>query len=63
MDEYKAMYYHLFNAVTDALERLEAGELEETKEILYRAQCECEEMYISAPEGTGRALACPLKQR
>ena len=50
MDEYKAMYYHLFNAVTDALERLEAGELEETKEILYRAQCECEEMYISAPE-------------
>ena len=45
MSDYKTMYYHLFNAVTDALEQID--ERDTTAEILRQAQCECEEIYIS----------------
>lgn len=44
---YKKMYLHLFNAVTDALRLLEAGNTWGAKKLLMDAQCETEEMYIS----------------
>ncbi len=44
---YKRMYYHLFNAITDALE---ANTEEEIKKILMHAQIETEEMFISYGE-------------
>ena len=47
MSIYKKMYYHLFNAVTDALEE---NNIEKIKTILIKAQQETEEMYISSPE-------------
>ncbi len=47
MNLYKKMYYHLFNAVTDALEE---NNIEEIKRTLIKAQQETEEMYISSEE-------------
>ena len=44
MDMYKKMYYHLFNAVTDALEE---NDIEKMKKILVNAQQKTEEIYIS----------------
>lgn len=44
---YKKMYYHLFNAITDALE---TNPPKETKSILMQAQIDTEEMYISYSE-------------
>ena len=43
---YKEMYYHLFNALTDALEQLENGQVVLARDILMRAQIETEEMYM-----------------
>ncbi|MEI3085877.1 MAG: hypothetical protein V8S87_07705 [Oscillospiraceae bacterium] len=40
---YKKMYLKLFNAVTDALEEKDR---EKSDEILKKAQCDCEEIYI-----------------
>ena len=50
MPDYQEMYYHLFRAVTDAIEALEALNIGESKEILIRAQQETEEIYISSEE-------------
>lgn len=44
---YKKMYYHLFNAITDALA---VDSKEEIKESLMKAQQTTEEMYISYGE-------------
>lgn len=44
---YKKMYATLFNAITDALELLEDGNLPEAKALLERAQQATEELYIS----------------
>jgi hypothetical protein len=41
--KYKKMYLKLFNAVTDALEEKDR---EKSDEILKKAQCDCEEIYI-----------------
>ena len=46
MDDYKKMYLHLFNAVTDALETGDCGG--EAAAILRAAQAQCEEIYIAA---------------
>ena len=45
MPDFEKMYYHLFNAITDALSELDA---EQARAILMQAQCETEEMYIEA---------------
>ena len=45
---YKPLYYHLFNVLTDALNCLDSGDISKAKEILIAAQQETEEMYISA---------------
>ncbi|MCR5663623.1 MAG: hypothetical protein K6G17_01945 [Oscillospiraceae bacterium] len=47
---YKKMYLHLFNAVTDALEGLNAGRTEQAKRSLIAAQQRCEELFIEGPE-------------
>lgn len=44
---YKKMYYHLFNAVTDAIE--EVNPIKRI-DILKQAQIDTEEMYISYNE-------------
>lgn len=44
---YKKMYYHLFNAVTDAMS---SGTKEEADIILRNAQIETEEIYINGGE-------------
>ncbi len=50
--EFREMYLHLFNAVSDALELLAQGRAAEADALLKRAQCECEELYIeSGPAG------------
>lgn len=41
--KYKKMYLKLFNVVTDALEEKDR---EKSDEILKKAQCDCEEIYI-----------------
>ena len=43
MEMYQKMYYHLFNAITDALEE---NDIEKMKKILVKAQQETEEIYI-----------------
>lgn len=47
MVDYAAMYQHIFNAITSAVE------------ILQQAQLDTEEMYISAPDLDIRVLKLP----
>ena len=47
LDMFQKMYYHLFNAVTDALEK---NNMEEIKASLIKAQQETEEIYVSWDE-------------
>lgn len=44
---YQKMYTVLFNAITDALELLEANNKAKATDLLKRAQQEAEELYIS----------------
>lgn len=46
MPSYKAMYFTLFNAITDALEYLERGEWGDGIALLKEAQQKSEELYI-----------------
>ena len=48
--DYKKMYFHLFNAITDALIDMEKGDPSAAGQRLIRAQQETEEMYISADD-------------
>lgn len=54
MADYKKMYYHLFNAVTDAVKNLDSENNFITRfnaaDSLKRAQQECEEMFIESDE-------------
>ena len=50
MPPYKEMYFHLFNAITDALEAAEKGEYRRTEDILVAAQQWGEEQYMEAEE-------------
>lgn len=50
--KYKKMYLKLFNAVTDALEEKDR---EKSDEILKKAQCDCEEIYIEEEQRKVRA--------
>ena len=47
---YETMYYKMLNAATDAIMEIEEGKVEKAKEMLIRAQQDCEEIYISAGE-------------
>lgn len=46
MANYEKLYHLLFNAVTDALEQMEARNYGETEETLRAAQEEAEERYM-----------------
>ena len=43
---YKKMYYHLFNAVTDAIAATEGTDAVTARWILVKAQQECEEIFL-----------------
>ena len=45
---YQRMYYHLFNAITDALAQMEQQNYGMAVKRLKRAQQETEEMYMDA---------------
>lgn len=47
---FRKMYFHLFNAVSKAIELITLGQNGEAKELLVNAQQETEETYISASE-------------
>ena len=47
MPNYKTMYFHLFNRVTDALRALEQKNYSRALELLKLAQQEGEEAYIT----------------
>ena len=50
MDEYRASYLVLFNAVTDAIEMLERQDFGMAKGTLIRAQQDAEEKLIEAAD-------------
>lgn len=50
MEPYKEMYYHLFNAVTDALAMLARQNYGLAAKRLKRAQRETKEWYLEADE-------------
>ena len=47
---YDKLYYHLFNAVSDALTELEQQNFGRARQILVQAQQACEEEYLNAEE-------------
>ena len=47
MPDYEKLYHILFNAATDAVEKLPEGE---ARDILISAQQKCEEIYIEEEE-------------
>lgn len=50
MPPYKKMYFHLFNAITDALEKLSEQDFDQAREILIRAQQWGEDTYIESAD-------------
>ena len=44
--DYKKLYFHLFNAATDALQAMEQQNYGQASAILIAAQQETEEMYM-----------------
>lgn len=48
MPDFERLYHILFNAMTDALRKLEAGEPLEAAWLLMEAQRRTEELYIEA---------------
>lgn len=45
MADYKKMYSHLFNAITDALKMHHYGDYVDAEYILKKAQIRCEELF------------------
>ena len=50
MTDYQKMYTTLFNAVTDALEKMEAQNYGDARALLISAQQKAEELYIAAKD-------------
>ena len=50
MPDYQKMYTTLFNAVTDAIEKIQQRSCAAAEKILIQAQQKTEELYISAEE-------------
>jgi len=44
--DYKRLYLSLFNAVTDAVEAIQQGELQRAEKLLISAQQKTEEIYM-----------------
>jgi len=54
MADYQKMYTTLFNAITDALEALEAWNFGIASERLRSAQLQAEGMYLTGAESVGK---------
>ena len=54
MPDYEKLYHLLFNAITDALRKIETGDAETARFLLVRAQQQAEELYIETGEETCR---------
>lgn len=52
MPPYKTMYYHLFNAITDALKYIETQDYDHAVRDLLAAQQWGEDLYIEEGENT-----------
>ncbi|MBQ9249172.1 MAG: hypothetical protein IJ179_02270 [Oscillospiraceae bacterium] len=52
MPQYKKMYFHLFNAITDALKKLDEQDIPQAQSILIAAQQWGEDYYIETVEKT-----------
>lgn len=52
MPPYKEMYFHLFNAITDALEATAKDEYQMARNILVAAQQWGEEQYMESGENS-----------
>ena len=48
MEDYTKLYHLLFNAITDALEQMNAQNFGNAKETLVSAQQKAEDLYITA---------------
>ena len=46
--DYEKLYHLLFNAITDALEKIKGQNYGDAKDLLITAQQEAEEIYMSA---------------
>ena len=53
MPNYEKMYYHLFNAVSTAIEEMERCNYGAAAERLVHAQLVCEEIFLQDAEGRG----------
>lgn len=53
--DYQKAYYHLFNAISDAIESIEHSNYGQARDALVRAQQMTEEAYLqSNPDDAGR---------
>ena len=50
MEDYAKLYHLLFNAITDALEQMNAQNFGSSKEFLVSAQQKAEEIFITATD-------------
>ena len=50
MPDYQKLYVMMFNAATAALAAMERLDIGQAKEILKKAQCAAEELYVTAEE-------------
>ena len=48
--DYQKLYFHLFNAVTDALQAIEQQNYGQAARLLIAAQQETEEMYMAGED-------------
>ena len=48
--EYEKLYHLLFNAITDALEKIEGQNYGDAKDLLIAAQQKAEDIYITAED-------------
>ena len=48
--DYKKLYFHLFNAITDALEAMDTMQLAVARQTLVDAQRQAEEFYLDSDE-------------
>ena len=48
MPDYKKMYFHPFNTLTDILSALENHDIATAKQLIEQAQCDTEELYMDA---------------
>jgi len=50
MPTYKKLYFNLFNAITDAIKKLEQNKYAEALDVLKQAQAAAEDRYISTSQ-------------